>query len=216
MLATELTDCVGFGKLTDYGFDEPQGSVALSYRSGSGEDGSFTLEYGSYDGSNIYVRMDDAQLVYRVSAAALDALMYPDWESMRPLSVISFDLEAVSSLTLGMDGEAYEILRLTEEERDAVYSMDGWVLDAQRFESWLQSLSSLTAERAVASRTGRAELFSLTVSLAPTAEGESLSLSVWDYDSAHALCVSGDRGLLVPREKALSLSQKLTDILALE
>ena len=219
VLATELSDCVGWGELSDYGFDEPQGSAALFYRSSSGVDGSFTLEYGSYDGNNIYVRMDDAQLVYRIPAAALDGLMYPDWESMLPLTVISFDTEAVSSFVLGVDGSEYEILRLTEEEREAVYSMDGWVLDTQRMEAWLQTLLSLTADRAVSSRTGRAELFSLTVNLTSSPEdeeGENLSVTVWDYDSTHALCVSGDRGVLVPREKALALSQELTDILALE
>ena len=41
-----------------------------------------------------------------------------------------------------------------------------------------------------------------------------MSLALWQYDSVHALAVTGGRSLLVPKEEALELAAELDEILA--
>ena len=209
VLETELTDCVDWNT-EGYGFENPQGVMTLSYTDEDGRAGSFTLEYGDYDGRSVYARLAGSELVYRVSAAALDRLMYPDWESMTPLSVPRIDPETLASLEIGLDGESYELLRLTEDG-EPIYSLSGWVLDAKSVEGWLRELSSLSAERTVSSREGRSELFSLSVT---GTDGEQSAMSLWLYDSGRALYAAEEKSYLVPRQDALALAQELAELLA--
>lgn len=214
-LATDLTDCVGWDA-AGYGFSDPQGVVTLAYTDADGDDGALTLEYGDYDGRDVFVRFADSGLVYRTSAAVLDALMYPDWDAMTPLTVLGADPHGAAKLVFGLGGAQYEVLRLREgEEDEAVYSLDGWVLDTKRMDAWLTALAGLTAEGTAAAQEGRAELFSLT--LYPETEDDEepapLAISLWQYDSAHALCVTEGRSLLVPKEDGLSLAEELRELI---
>lgn len=224
LLATDLSDCVGWDAGADRGFEEPQGIVTVYYTGGAGDEKSFTLEFGDYDGRDVFVRFADSGLVYRASAAALDALMYPDWDAMLPLTVLAFDTDGIGSLVIEREGTEYEVLRLREaEDAEAVYSMNGWVLDTRDMDSWLAAIAGLTAEGTSQAEQGRNELFSLRLVMEPEAEegeeeseAEELSLALWQYDSAHALCVTEERSLLIPKEDALALSAKLDGIIGAE
>lgn len=225
LLATDLSDCVGWGEAAAHGFDDPQGVVTLYYTDESGAERSFTLEFGDYDGRGVFVRFAGSGLFYRASAAALDALMYPDWDSMLPLAVMAFEPEEVASLVIGRDGAEHEILRLREaEDAEAVYSMNGWVLDTKAMDAWLSDIAALTAEGTAHAAEGRSELFSLRLTMKAEEsvddeepeEPPELSMTLWQYDSASALCVTDGRSLLVSREAALALSAKLDEIIAAE
>ena len=211
VLETDFSDCVSWDAGEDFGFDAPQGSAAVSYTDEDGKPGSFTLEYGDYDGRAVYVRFAGSGLVYRTSAAALDALMYPDWDAILPLSVMEIDPAAAEAFHFTLDGEEYEVLRLTEGE-EVIYSASGWVLDSRRVEAWLQALSGLAAEGTASVKEGRGELFSLTVSWADE-DAEVSEVSLWLYDSARALCVTEGESLLVPKEDALALKEELAELL---
>lgn len=214
LLATDLTDCVGWDA-SGYGFSDPQGVVTLDYTDADGYDGALTLEYGDYDGRDVFVRFAGSGLVYRTSAAVLDALMYPDWDAMTPLTVLSVDPHSAAKLVFGLDGAQYEVLRLQEEEDEAVYSLDGWVLDTKRMDAWLAALAGLTAEGAAAADEGRAELFSLTIypQTKDDEEPKPLTIALWQYDSARALCATEGRSLLVPKEDVLSLTEELRELI---
>mgnify|MGYP002626226077 CR=1 FL=1 len=224
LLATDLTDCVGWDEGADRGFGEPQGVVTLDYMSEAGTEKSFTLEFGDYDGRDVFVRFAGSELVYRTSAAALDALMYPSWDTMLPQPVLSFDAERIDTLVIGRNGTEYEVICLREaEDAETVYSMNGWVLDTKAVDGWLASVAGLEAEGTAQEKQGRGELFSLRLVMKPETEEdeeepgpEELSLSLWQYDSVHALCVTDGRSLLVPKQEALSISARLDEIIAAE
>lgn len=234
VLALELTDCAGWDVAEKCGFAAPQGTATVAYTDERGADGAFTLEFGDYDGRSVFVRFEGSGLVYRVPAAVLDALMYPDWDAMLPLRALSFDPAALTSFTVTRGGRTYQVLCLRETEGgETVYSSNGGVLDAKRVGAWLEALADLTAEGVTSSVRGRAELFSLTLTeAAPAAEEEppegeeptepeetagpaetpeptETTLTLWRYDSAHALLVTGGRGLLLPRETAEELAEEL-------
>ena len=207
LLATELTDCVSWRaeEAPDFGMDEPQLTAEVTYLDDGGKKRSFTLEFGSYDDGDIFVSIDGSDLIYRIAALTADELMYPDWESLTPASVMTLDMTAVSSVTVGLGGRDYEILRLEEETEtgtDVIYSCGGRILDAKQTESWLAALAGMTAERSLPPGEGRQTLLTATI-FWKDEESVPAELELRNYDSSHCLClVGGDRYLLIPRGEA--------------
>jgi len=223
----ELTDCVTWnGDPADYGLRSPQAAGTVTYRDGAGEERSFTLEFGDYAEGDIYVRFAGSSMVFLVPGTTADALMYPLWDRMSPTPVVDPDPSALASLSLTLDGESREIVRLEEVvERtmaqgdgsvavtEVIYSMNGWVLDTQKVDSWLESFSRLTAEGSAPAGEGREELLSVTFTWKDE-ESSPFTLALRSYDSAHYLCLAGDERLLVSREAGEGLIERSRSLLA--
>lgn len=214
LLETDLTRCVGWaaGDAARYGLDEPQMTAELRYSDAAGNGKSFTLNFGDYEGSDIYVSFAGSDIVYLTSALGPDGLMYPDWDRLTPAPVLTLDTGDIASVLLEAGGTEYEVLRLEEEtERavgdgsvtvtDVIYSCGGFVLDTKQVESWLRDLAGLTAAGS-ATGGGRETLLRLTITW-KDAEAIPAEVELRSYDSGRCLCVlGGDRYLLVSRAAA--------------
>ena len=225
----ELTDCVTWqGAPEEYGFQEPQATARLTYRDRSGQERSFTLEFGDYVDSGVYVRFAGSAMIFRAPGAVPDGLMYPRWDQITPVPVVSPDPAAMASIALTLDGKDYEITRLEETvdrpvgERDetvpvtdVIYSLNGWVLDTSRMNSWLDSFGGLIADGAAPEGEGRESLFSVTFVWKDT-ESPPFTLEIRNYDSVHYLCLAGDARLLIPRGPADGLMNTIRGILKSE
>lgn len=201
-----------------YGVDEPQLTATLSYRNGEGRAGSFSLLFGDYEGSEIYVCLAGSDMIYITSAETADALMYPDWERLTPATVMKLDTEAVASAEVELGGKSYELLRLEEQSErpsldgenqvtvtDVIYSCNGLVLDTKRVEGWLMSLADMPSETVSPPGEGRQTLLRLTLHWKDV-ESVPAELELRSYDSSHCLCVlGGDRYMLVARGEAEEL-----------
>ncbi len=224
-----FSECVAWNAdPAEYGFTEPLVRSTLSYADELGRESSFTLEFGDYAGSEVYVRFPGSEMVYLMSASVPDALMYPDWSAMEPATVMTvLDTEDISSIRIGLDGQSLEILRLEETEElpaeegeepvsvtDVIYSANGWVLETGKVEKWLTALAGLTADDTAPAGEGRRTL--LTVTLAwKDPEGVPAELELRSYDSAHDLCIiGGDRYLLVPKTEADALAAEAAGFFA--
>ena len=208
----ELTDCVTWnGRPEDYGLVTPQISGTVTYLNTAGTRELFTLEFGDYTEGGVYARFAGSSMIFRTPGAAPDGLMYPRWDQMTPRPVLTLAPDDLASVTVTLDGERLEIARLEESvERamtqqegtvtvtETIYSLNGWVLDTQRMNGWLESFSKLTAEGAAPAGEGREELFSVTFAWKDT-EAPVFTLTFRSYDSARCLCLAEDARLLVPR-----------------
>ena len=214
---TDLSRCVGWTEedVALHGLDRPQMTATVSYTDTGGGAASFTLRFGDYEGGDIYAAFAGSDRVYLTSALGPDALMYPDWERLTPATVLTLETSDIASVSLALNGNGYEILRLEEEtERpiaegdetvavtEVIYSDNGRVLDTARMEKWLSSLAGLSVEDASPAGGGRETLLSVTLTW-KDAESVPAEVELRRYDSARCLCiVNGDRRLLVSRTAA--------------
>ena len=154
------------------------------------------------------MRLEGSKMVYRVSGAVLDALMYPDFGAMATLDPCALDWDRLQSVTLQTDGDSYEIVRsvstpLTEDEQpEDIYTCGGRSLDADAVARWLQELTELPAESRADAGSDREEQFSLTFRQDSEAFPE-VTAAFRAYDSAHWLCaVNGEQFYLISRTAA--------------
>lgn len=175
--------------LAEYGLDEPQGSVRLTYETTGGGDGSFALEFGDYtDGGEIYVRLAGSSMIYRADGSVLDALMHASLTALAPENFLALDGAQIASLTLAADG----LSRAVDME----------LSDVQDF---LADFSALYAADGTPESDGRGEAF-LTVTIAFENGGE-LTAAFYRYDSANCLCEVNGGLRLVSRTGAEALAE---------
>lgn len=221
-LATDiqLTDCEDWNvqDLSAYGLDEPQGTVLVGYESEAGEQESFTLEFGAYDGADVYVRLGGSKMVYRVDGTVLDGLMYPDFAAMEPLRPCPLDWDRLEDMTLDLDGERYEVVRSVanagrDEEAEDIYTLGDRSLDPTQVAAWLRQVGEMTADSRTDVTDGRGELFSLTFAQDNEPYPE-VTVRFMAYDSVHYLCaVNGEEYYLVSRTEADSVEENALNFL---
>lgn len=214
--------------LADYGLTAPQGRATVSYTDSEGAEKTFSLEFGDYTGGYVYVRLAGSKMVYLADGAALDSLMYPDWTAMTPLDVCPLDWEGVTGAVAELDGHTYEITKITEtvestgedgetvQTEDVIYSCNGWVLDTEQVDAWLEELSALQGESLAGTAEGRQPLLTVTF-LREDETRPEVSVALWSYDSASCLCVvNGETALFVSRQAIDDLISEAESILVVE
>lgn len=221
-LATDiqLTDCEDWNvkDLSDYGLDEPQGTVLVGYESEDGAQESFTLQFGAYDGADVYVRLGGSKMVYRVAGTVLDGLMYPDFGAMEPLAPCALDWDRLRSMALELDGDGYEIIRSVstpteDEEPEDIYTLGDRSLDPTRVAAWLRQVYEMSADSRTDVTEGRGELFSMTFRQDNELWPE-VTVRFMAYDSVHYLCaVNEQEYYLVSRTEADSVKEKALEFL---
>ncbi len=221
-LATDiqLAQCESWdgSDMAEYGLDEPQGTVRVGYRTDSGERESFTLEFGAYDGADVYVRLGGSKMVYRVAGTVLDGLMYPDFAAMRPLTPCPLDWDKLESMTLQLDGEEYEVIRsvsepTADEEAEDIFTLGSRSLDATLVSAWLRQAAELTADSRTDVTDGRGELFTLTFRQ-DNGPWPEVTVRFLAYDSVHYLCAVNDQEYyLVSRTGADQLHDRALEYL---
>ena len=200
-----------------YGLDMPQVVVEAVYLTAEGEEKTFSLRFGDYAGEQIYGNMAGSDKVYLLSGAMADELMYPNWTAMTPLTVCPVNLEEVAGVTVAMGGHVYEmeVIRKSRQEVDtdgnlvmeetACYVANGWTLDENGAESWLNEVAGLTAESPAAEAQGREELLSVTF-LPEDGTWPAVTLSLRSYDSTRCLClVNETEGYFIARTRGEAL-----------
>ena len=194
-----------------YGLQAPQAMAEAVYLTEEGEEKTFTLRFGDYTEEQVYVNAAGSEKVYLVSGGLVDALMYPAWESMMPLTVCPVDLGGVSSVTVSLGGHVYDldIHREYGQEVDTdgnlatvetvCYVANGWTLSADAAAAWLAGLTELTAESFAGEVRGREELLSVTF-LPENEAWPEVTLSLRSHDSMRCLClVNGTEAYFISR-----------------
>ncbi len=221
-----LTRCVSWSAAPEaYGLDTPQAEAELRYITTGGRSDAVSLAFGDYAGGDVYVRFTGSDMVYLVPGAVPDALMYPRWETMMPMTVMNLDTASIAKLDVLLDGKKYGIARLEEtvdqpvgektvSVTDVIYSLNGWVLDTDDVEKWLASLADLPSEGPAPAGEGRETFLSVAITWKDP-EAVPAELELRFYDSVHDLCViGGDQYLLVPRDRAEEVGRAAESLFA--
>ncbi len=226
--------CVDYDaqELSDYGLDNPSVTVTIEYietvtveTSETDEDGNaiteerqdeatFTLELGSTTDEGCYARLAGSGMVYLVSAALPDTLMYTTYEELRTTEVFIMDWDDVTGFDVVLDGQTYSITMTTEtvvvesedsseEETTAeetVFRLNGEALDTDSVDALLTSLTDLSSTgSASATDTDRTQEIRF-IFYRDSESWPQVELAFYTYDSASRLVeVAGEIRLLVDR-----------------
>lgn len=176
----------------------------------------FELELGNYKDDSCYAKLDDSDMVYLVDAELCDALMYTDYESLRPDDVLLMDWEDVTGVDVVLDGTTHTVIREEIESTDDdgnktvsyVYKLEGEEVEI------LDVLDMLVAMESTGSRDGitpeRAEEIRFVLHR-DNADYPEVELAFYQYDSSSCLVsLNGESRLFVDREDVTDVVEAFT------
>lgn len=235
--------CVSYDATDDdlaaYGLDAPAVTVTIHYTETAAvdtgetdEDGNavteeqerdvtFTLELGSYTDDGCYARIAGSSMVYLVDGSVCDGLLYATYDGLRPDEVLAMDWDALTSFTVIVDGQTYEIEKTTQTVEDeegktseeTVYLLDGEEMDTEIVEQLMSSLDAMES-------TGSAEgadpgVQELRFTFHQDSESwPQVELVFYQYDSSSCLVsLNGETRLLVDRADVTELAEMVAELL---
>ena len=200
----------GASDLPGYGLDSANATrIAVNY----GENKSYTLLLGRYEGTQCYARPEGSSMVYLIEAAKADPFLLADYEALRPDDVFPVDWDLVTAFDVTVDGDmVYSIDIRTESTADGVqktYRSNGDLLDRMAVSAVTSQLSGLLYSEVVEGQTGRTPLISVTCYL-DHPDFPTLTLTLYPYSSITALSeLNGEARLTVSMTLVNGLLEKV-------
>lgn len=215
--------------LAEYGLDDPDLSVSITYTSENGEadeEESIIVVHISRDAetkaamtktaeddeeteiSAGYVRIGDSQIIYQISADRYEELMTTAYNDLRHTGVFWADFADVRQIDVSLDGVQYSF---TSEENNGerIWSYQGEELEIADFQN---ALAALAAEEFSGERPTQKQEIAFTLSL----DNENVSevqIELYRYDGEYCLAVvDGQSVSLVQRSAAVDLTEAVRAI----
>ena len=202
------TECVDYhaeeSELKDYGLDEPDASVTVSYTDEDGESGEFSYELGQ-SGEKYYAKLKDSSIIYTVEQEVYDAAVNASYEELKPDEAILLDWDTVESIEIEMDGSTYSIGVQSNGEDEYTYTFDD---SEAEFGDALDELEniSIDPEEEAELNDNKAEL-SLTFRR-NTEEYSTVELDFYQHNGTYCIAVlDGEVTGCVAREDVVSLKE---------
>ena len=235
--------CVSYNAAEDdlaaYGLDAPAVTVTINYTEtvtvDTGEtdedgnavteqqerDAAFTLELGSYTDDGCYARISGSSMVYLVDGSVCDGLLYATYDSLRPDEVLAMEWDALTSFTVTLDGQTYEIEKTTqtvededgETSEETVYLLDGEEVDAESVEQLMSSLDAMESTGSAEGASPGAQELRFTFHQ-DSESWPQVELVFYQYDSSTCLVsLNGETRLLVDRADVTDLADTVAELL---
>ena len=235
--------CVNYNATEDdlaaYGLDAPAVTVTIHYtetvtvdtgendENGSAiteeqeRDAAFTLELGSYTDDGCYARIAGSSMVYLVDGSVCDSLLYADYDGLRPDEVLAMDWDTLTSFTVTLDGQTYEIEKTTqavededgETSEETVYLLNGEELDSDSVEQLMSSLDAMESTGSVDNAAPGAQELRFTFHQ-DSESWPQVELVFYQYDSSTCLVsLNGETHLLVDRADVTDLAELVAELL---
>lgn len=208
MTGFSWTECVDYhaeeSELKDYGLDEPDASVTVSYTDEDGESGEFSYELGQ-SGEKYYAKLKDSSIIYTVEQEVYDAAVNASYEELKPDEAILLDWDTVESIEIEMDGSTYSIGVQSNGEDEYTYTFDD---SEAEFGDALDELEniSIDPEEEAELNDNKAEL-SLTFRR-NTEEYSTVELDFYQHNGTYCIAVlDGEVTGCVAREDVVSLKE---------
>lgn len=208
MTGFSWTECVDYhaeeSELKDYGLDEPDASVTVSYTDEDGESGEFAYELGK-SGEEYYAKLKDSSIIYTVEQEVYDAAVNASYEELKPDEAILLDWDTVESIEIEMDGSTYSIGVQSNGEDEYTYTFDD---SEAEFGDALDELEniSIDPEEEAELNDNKAEL-SLTFRR-KTEEYSTVELDFYQHNGTYCIAVlDGEVTGCVAREDVVSLKE---------
>lgn len=207
------TECVDYhaeeSELKDYGLDEPDASVTVSYTDEDGESGEFAYELGQ-SGEKYYAKLKDSSIIYTVEQEVYDAAVNASYEELKPDEAILLDWDTVESIEIEMDGSTYSIGVQSNGEDEYTYTFDD---SEAEFGDALDELEniSIDPEEEAELNDNKAEL-SLTFRR-NTEEYSTVELDFYQHNGTYCIAVlDGEVTGCVAREDVVSLKEAVNTV----
>ena len=213
MTGFSWTECVDYhaeeSELKDYGLDEPDASVTVSYTDEDGESGEFSYELGQ-SGEKYYAKLKDSSIIYTVEQEVYDAAVNASYEELKPDEAILLDWDTVESIEIEMDGSTYSIGVQSNGEDEYTYTFDD---SEAEFGDALDELEniSIDPEEEAELNDNKAEL-SLTFRR-NTEEYSTVELDFYQHNGTYCIAVlDGEVTGCVAREDMVSLKEAVNTV----
>ena len=241
LCSLSLTEYVSYNvttaELSEFGLDEPNLTVELAYivKDSDGNEadtGSLTVhisqnpeEAAAYDEAvqknltdlpdvTCYVRVDQSQIVYKISQDVYDQLTDVSYSTMRHQSLFTADFDTVTSIDVVLNGENYTFTYNPPEDKDDEDAEGAWTYNGEEFDIYdlktalrAISASSFTEE----TPTGQEEI-SLTVHL-DNEDFPTFTLTLYRLDGTNCIAaVDGKTVATVPRSQTVDLVEAVNEL----
>lgn len=202
------TECVDYhaeeSELKDYGLDEPDASVTVSYTDEDGESGEFAYELGK-SGEEYYAKLKDSPIIYTVEQEVYDAAVNASYEELKPDEAILLDWDTVESIEIEMDGSTYSIGVQSNGEDEYTYTFDDSEVEFGDALDELENVS-IDPEEEAELNDNKAEL-SLTFRR-NTEEYSTVELDFYQHNGTYCIAIlDGEVTGCVAREDVVSLKE---------
>lgn len=213
MTGFDWTECVDYhaeeSELKDYGLDEPDASVTVSYTDEDGESGEFAYELGK-SGEEYYAKLKDSSIIYTVEQEVYDAAVNASYEELKPDEAILLDWDTVESIEIEMDGSTYSIGVQSNGEDEYTYTFDDSEVEFGDALDELENVS-IDPEEEAELNDNKAEL-SLTFRR-NTEEYSTVELDFYQHNGTYCIAVlDGEVTGCVAREDVVSLKEAVNTV----
>ena len=224
-----MTYQAGTEDLSQYGLDDPELTVTVTYTPEEDEEGesqTFTLhisrspeeraaaennaasEKDEEEEITAYARVGDSEIVYQITGESYEALMAAGYDDLRHKEALTADLTQVTGLDITLEGTVYNLTSEGSGE-DRTFRFGGEEVDVQDLRS---ALEGLKAESFTQEEPTQKEEIALTVYLDHAAH-PSVQIQLYRYDGENCLAViDGEPVSLIPRSAVVDLIEAVNAI----
>ena len=215
-LTEYVTYTAGEEELAQWGLDDPELTVAVTFTGEDGTEDTLSLSLSRdpqeladageemEDGEEeitAYARVGDSSIVYQIPSGSYTTLMAAGYDDLRHTEVFTGDFSQVTGMEITLDGQVYT---LTAQEDGDAFLYGEEELDTDDLQTALESLGadSFTDE----APTGEEEL-AITLLLDSEAHPQ-VEIALYRYDGQLCLaCVDGEPVSLVSRADVVTLAE---------
>ena len=203
----DVTDYVTYQvteeELAEYGLDEPERSVKVTYTKEDAQN-SFTIDFGKKKDKN-YFRMNDSKIVYQLEEESYQEILDAGYETFRPSEVVALDWDLVKSIKIKMDDQEY-----TVDHKGKNYKLDG---EKVEFDEVIRTVDELILNEEVEESKLQKEEIAFEIELNQK-EYDRVSVSIYQYDGENcAVQVDGENVGLVKRELVVDFKEAVNKVI---
>lgn len=190
-------------ELEDYGLDEPERSVKVTYTKEDAQN-SFTIDFGKKKDKNFF-RMNDSKIVYQLEEESYKEILDVGYETFRPSEVVALDWDLVKSIKIKMDDQEY-----TVDHKGKNYKLDG---EKVEFDEVIRTVDELILNEEVEESKLQKEEVAFEIELNQK-EYDRVSVSIYQYDGENcAVQVDGETVGLVTRELVVDFKEAVNKVI---
>lgn len=206
-----VTYNAGEDEINEYGLDDPELTVNIDYTTENEDkdevENSLKLDISTVD-ANHYLRINDSQIIYSLSAANYNSLIACSYNDLRHDDIFTADFADVNRIDVSLEEFTYIFTTVTKDDKTTFYYNDEEI----SVNDLKSALTALTADSFTDEEAAQKEEISITLYLDNDAFPQT-TIKLYRYDGSTCLAaVDGKSIALVPRSRTVDLIEAVNAI----
>lgn len=206
-----VTYNAGEDEINEYGLDDPELTVNIDYTTENEDkdevENSLKLDISTVD-ANHYLRINDSQIIYSLSAANYNSLIACSYNDLRHDDIFTADFADVNRIDVSLEEFTYTFTTVTKDDKTTFYYNDEEI----SISDLKSALTALTADSFTDEEAAQKEEISITLYLDNDAFPQT-TIKLYRYDGSTCLAaVDGKSIALVPRSRTVDLIEAVNAI----